>query len=56
MSDIKKQQPKKSTEKPKLRVVNKLKDGTIRVSMKGYEVPYNETTDVAYRLLAQYSK
>lgn len=51
-------QQKKSRKKeqhPKLYVVNRLKDGTIRKSMKGYEVPYNETTAIAYRLLAEYS-
>ena len=40
----------------KLRVINKLKDGTIRESMKDYEVPYNDTTDIAYQLLTQYSE
>lgn len=47
--------PRKKAEYPKLHVVNRLKDGTIRESMKGYEVPYNETTAIAYRLLAEYS-
>jgi len=27
-------------------------DGTVRESMKGYTLPYNETTKIAYDLLA----
>lgn len=33
-------------------VTHILADGTTRKSMKGYEVPYNENTSLAYYMLA----
>ena len=34
-------------------ITHTMADGTIRDSINGYEVPYNETTSTAYQLISQ---
>ena len=44
---------KNKTEKSGIKIIHKMADGTIRDSVNGYIVPYNEKTSVAYELLAK---
>ena len=39
----------------KIKVIHIMADGTIRNSVYGYEIPYNEQTAIAYQLLAKWN-
>ena len=45
---------KSGTDDSKIKIVHRMADGTIRDSVKGYEIPYNDTTAIAYKLLAKW--
>ena len=49
---LKKSKEKKNIE-PRFTIVHKMADGTIRDSVKDYEIPYNQMTAVVYDLLAK---
>ena len=48
----------KKKEKPKeeIIIIHKMADGSIRDSIEGYEVPYNETTAGAYHILMRWAE
>ena len=39
----------------KIKIIHKMADGTIRDSVEGYEIPYNEETAITYQLLAKWA-
>jgi len=39
----------------KIKIIHTMADGTVRDSVEGYEIPYNETTAVVYDLLAKWT-
>lgn len=45
---------KSETDDSKIRIIHTMADGTIRDSVEGYEVPYNDTTAIAYELLVKW--
>lgn len=49
--------PKQAESKPtvKGKITHIMADGSVRDSVKGYVVPYNEHTAICYELLAKYS-
>ncbi|MCL2083964.1 MAG: hypothetical protein FWH06_01735 [Oscillospiraceae bacterium] len=40
----------------KINIIHAMADGTLRASIDGYIIPYNETTEAAYRLLAKWAE
>jgi ferredoxin-fold anticodon binding domain-containing protein len=46
---------KSDINKKKIKIVHKMADGTIRDSIDGYEIPYNEKTAITYRLLEKWA-
>nr|WP_319487614.1 hypothetical protein [uncultured Caproiciproducens sp.] len=50
--------PKKSDPKPELkpRITHIMADGSVRDSVEGYVVPYNNYTAVCYQMLARYGQ
>ena len=38
-----------------IKIIHTMADGTVRDSIEGYEIPYNDTTAVAYDLLAKWT-
>ncbi|NLJ31122.1 MAG: hypothetical protein GX424_05935 [Clostridiales bacterium] len=52
--------PKKTEEKPgfefKGKITHVMADGTVRDSIEGYVVPYNQQTAICYELIAKYAK
>lgn len=50
--------PKKSVPKPPVehKITHIMADGSVRDSIEGYVVPYNEHTAIVYELLAKYGK
>lgn len=52
--------PRQTEPKPKPKFKGKIThimaDGSVRDSIEGYVVPYNEHTAICYELLAKYSK
>lgn len=48
--------PRKSEiDDSKIRIIHKMADGTVRDSVDGYEIPYNETTAITYQFLAKWA-
>jgi hypothetical protein len=47
---------KKSSNNSTIRITHHLANGETRESMKGYKVPINDRTIVAYQILARYEK
>lgn len=47
---------KKASNNSAIRITHHLANGETRESMKGYKVPINDRTIVAYRILARYEK
>ena len=39
----------------KIKIIHTLADGTVRDSIEGYEIPYNDTTTIAYQLLTKWT-
>ena len=39
----------------KIKIVHRMADGTIRDSINGYEIPYNNTTAITYRLIEKWA-
>jgi len=39
----------------KIKIVHTMADGTVRDSVEGYVIPYNETTAITYELLAKWA-
>jgi len=39
----------------KIKITHIMADGTIRNSVDGYEIPYNEVTAIVYQLLAKWA-
>jgi hypothetical protein len=50
--------PKKAAPAPpvKHKITHIMADGTVRDSVKGYVIPYNEHTAICYELLAKYAR
>ena len=50
--------PKKPVTKPviKPKITHIMADGSVRDSIEGYVIPYNQQTAIVYELLAKYSK
>lgn len=42
-------------ENEEIKITHVMADGTVRDSIEGYEVPVNEQTENAYRLLAKWA-
>ena len=38
-----------------IKIIHTMADGTVRDSIKGYEMPYNDTTAIAYELLTKWT-
>jgi len=48
--------PKKSEiDESKIKITHTMADGTIRDSVDGYEIPYNDETAKIYKLLAKWA-
>jgi hypothetical protein len=39
----------------KIRIIHTMNDGTNRDSIDGYEIPYNDTTAIAYKLMEKWT-
>ena len=53
---VKSEKPKESEiDDSKIKVVHTMADGTVRNSVEGYEIPFNDTTATAYHLLAKWA-
>ena len=44
--------PAKKKEKEPVKITHIMKDGTVRDSIEGYVIPYNQQTKIIYQMLA----
>ena len=53
---LKKEIPKDSEiDNSKIKIIHKMADGTVRDTINGYEIPFNEETAITYQLLSKWS-
>lgn len=48
-------QNKTEIDESKIKIIHTMADGTVRESIEGYVIPYNDTTAITYELLVKWT-